>query len=485
MNARSTPSEEEAFEGASSVAQLRIPPNSIEAETAVLGGLMLDNRAWDHVADILTESDFYRYEHRLVFEVIASLVNANRLADVVTVWAALESRGKSAEIGGIQYLNSLAQFVPSAANIRRYAETVRERAVLRSLISASDEIATSAFNPQGRPVAEIADDAERRIFNIIESRAKDDDWVSMQDLVVRELDAIQARSEGNDERERDYLPTGLSAWDDLLDGGLRAGQLVIVGGRPSMGKSALADSIGIHVALNLGLPVGKFSMEMQNEEGAQRAIANVGKVPLHALRRPEKMSNIDWSNLTGGIEKLRYIPFHSYDKGGLNINQIRNKARVLHRRHGLKLLIVDYLQLMTGTDSRAPRTYQLEEASRGLKSLAKELKVPVLALVQVSRTVEKEVDPMPRMSDIKDCGAIEQDADIIMFVHRPIVANPDLDDEWRFLANCSMPKQRGGRTGKFDLMYVGKNTRFKDWPAETPIPTVKVVVKAKTKTKGM
>lgn len=475
MNART---ELEAF-GEPMTAMLRIPPHSAESEMAILGGLMLDNRAWDYVADLLTEADFYRYEHRLVFTAIAELVNANKPADVITVWSRLEATDKGSEVGGINYLASLAQYVPSAANIRRHAETVRERAVLRNLIAASDEIATSAFNPQGRAVSEIADEAERKIFNIIEARGSEaDEWESMEQMVVRELDRIQEQHDSG-ERSENYIPTGLTEWDDLLDGGLRPGQLVIVGGRPSMGKSALADAVALHAAVNLGLPVGKFSMEMENEEGAQRALSSVGKVPMHALRRPERMTDIDWSNLTAGIEKLRHVPFYSNDSGGLNINQIRTKARVLKRKRGLRLLVVDYLQLMTGTDGRAPRTYQLEEASRGLKSLAKELGIPIIALVQVGRGVEKEINPMPKMSDIKDCGAIEQDADIIMFIHRPIVANPDLGDDWRYLANCQMVKQRGGATGKFDLMYVGKHTRFKDWPAETPVPVVKVISKGK------
>jgi replicative DNA helicase len=481
MNART---EAEAFAQPDEITRhLRIPPHSAESEMALLGGLLLENRAWDLIADLVVESDFYRFEPRLVFTAISQLVNANRPADVITVWARLQSMGKGEEAGGLAYVNSLAQYVPSAANIRRHAETVRERAVLRNLIAASDEIATSAFNPQGRAVADIADAAEQRILGIIEARGNAaDEWESMETLVVRELDRIQVRHDGNDENAAGIIPTGLAAWDDLLDGGLRPGQLVIVGGRPSMGKSALADSVGLHVALHLGLPVGKFSMEMQNAEGAQRALSNAGKVPMHALRRPERMSDVDWSNLSAGVEKLSRVPFYSTDRGGLNINQIRTKARVLKRRHGLRMLIVDYLQLMSGTDTRAPRTYQLEEASRGLKSLAKELGIPVIALVQVSRGVEKEIDPMPKMSDIKDCGAIEQDADIILFIHRPIVVNPDLGEDWRYLANCHMAKQRGGKTGKFDLMYVGKHTRFKDWPADTPIPVVKVV---KAKGKGL
>ena len=452
-----------------SIGVLRTPPSSLEAESCVLGGLLLDNSAWDRVSDLLTDGDFYRFEHREIYGAIGAMVNALKPADVFTVADRLAGLGK--EVGGIDYLNALAQFVPSAANIRRYAEMVREKSILRKLITASDEIATSAFNTAGKPISEIADDAEKRIFNIIESGANaGDEWESMDKLIVQELDHVQERADGNDERDSGYIPTGLIDLDDMLDGGLRGGQLVIIGARPGMGKSAIADTIGLHVALNLGLPVGKFSMEMQNQEGAQRALPAVGKIPLHALRRPERMNDEQWSKLSHGVEMLRNIPFYSNDKGGLNINQIRTKARLLRRRHGLKLLIVDYLQLMSGTDSRAPRTYQLEEASRGLKSLAKELKIPVIALVQVSRGVEKEVDQMPRMSDIKDCGAIEQDADIILMLNRPIVSKPDLGAEWKFYARAQLAKQRGGRTGFLDFMYVGENTRFANWPVDMEKP---------------
>lgn len=477
-----TRTEAEAMDGEQMLGSLRIPPHSVEAESSLLGGILLDNGAWDRVADIVTDTDFYPFHHRLIFTAIAKLVNANKVADVVTVWSALVELGKGEEIGGLEYLNSLAQYVPSAANSRRYAEIVRSRSILRQLISASDEIATSAFNTQGRPVETIADEAESRIFNIIEARGGDsDEWDSMDKMVVRELDLIQMRADGKaiDKQDRDYIPTGLADLDDMLDGGMRGGQLIVIGARPGMGKSAIADTIGLHVAMNEGLPVGKFSMEMQNQEGGQRALSATAKVPLHDLRRPERMSDFHWGELTRGVEMLRRVPFYSNEKPGLNINQLRTKARVLKRRHGLKLLVVDYLQLMSGTDPRMPRTYQLEEASRGLKSLAKELKIPVIALVQVNRGVEKETNPMPRMSDIKDCGSVEQDADVILFLHRPIVAKPDLGAEWKYFAQASLAKQRGGRTGLLDLMYIGENTRFATWPADQEKP------KSLVRTKGV
>lgn len=458
------------------VAQLRVPPNSPDAERAVLCGLLLDNRAWDLVGDLLTDSDFYRYEHKLIFDAIATLCNACKPADVITVFEHLQRQGKHEEVGGLPYLNSVAQSEPGAANIRRWAEIVRENSKRRQLVSASDEIATAAFNLQGRTVEALLDEAAQKVM-AIGSDAVVDEWESMESMIVKVLDAVQSRSEGTDNaRSGAAIATGLADLDEILDGGLRAGQVIVIGARPGMGKSAIADTIGEHVASN-GLPVGKFSMEMQNIEGAERAVASVGKIPLHAIRRPERMSDLHWSSMTRSVELLRRIPFYSNERGGLNINQVRSKARALRRRHGLRLLIVDYLQLMTGTDPRQPRTYQLEEASRGLKSLAKELQIPVIALVQVNRGVEKEQDPMPRMSDIKDCGSIEQDADVILFLHRPIVAKPDLGAEWKCYAKAHLAKQRGGRTGVMHFQYVGEHTRFDDWPADIPVPTNPVRVK--------
>jgi replicative DNA helicase len=487
-------SEQEAFDGRMTrdddiprdraIAQLRIPPHSIEAESSVLGGLLLDNAAWDRVGDLLTDSDFYRYEHRLIFVAIGQLINATKPADIVTVFTQLEADGKGQEVGGLAYLNSLAQYVPSAGNIRRYAEVIRERSILRKLVAVSDEIATKAFNAQGTPVDVIVDEAMQKVL-AISPDAAGDEWESMETMIVRELDMIQERADrSGNSRDADYMPTGLRDLDEILDGGMRPGQLIIVGARPGMGKSAIADTIGLHVAMNLELSVGKFSMEMQNREGGQRALSSIGRIPLHALRRPERMSNEDWSSLSRGVDRLRPIPFYSNERGGLNINQLRAKARALRRKFGLRLLTVDYLQLMSGTDSRAPRAYQLEEASRGLKSLAKELQIPVLCLAQVSRTVEKENDQMPRLSDLKDSGAIEQDADIVVFLHRAIVTKPNLGDEWKYYAKAHVAKQRGGRTGYIDLMYVGENTRFKDWPLDTPVPTNAVQV-AKPSTRGM
>jgi replicative DNA helicase len=459
------------------VAQLRVPPQSVEAEQAVLGGLLTNNAAWDVVGDLLTENDFYRHEHRLLFAAISGMCNACKPADVITVYESLERQNKHEQCGGLTYLTELSALSVGAKNVRRYAQIVRENSIRRRLVSTSEEIATAAFNLEGRTVEGLLDEAAQKVM-AIGNDVIEDEWQSMEQMVVQELDMIQARADGrSDDRPSDCIATGLSDLDEMLDGGMRAGQFIVIGARPGMGKSAFADTVGVHVALDLQLSVGKFSMEMQNHEGGQRAIAARGKIPLHALRRPQRMNADHWSSLTRGIELLRHAPFYSTDKGGLNINQIRSKARALRRKHGLRLLIVDYLQLMSGTDQRVQRTYQLEEASRGLKSLAKELQIPVIALAQVNRGVEKEADQMPRMSDLKDCGSIEQDADIILFLHRPIVTKPDLAPEWKYYAKAHLAKQRGGRTGFLDFQYVGENTRFDNWPEGVPVPVNPVRVR--------
>lgn len=475
MSAILTPiSEAEAFDRGQ-VAQLRVPPHSIAAESSVLGGLLLDARAWDAVGDILTDADFYRHEHRLVFVAIGGLVNANKPCDVVSVYAALESIGKGDEVGGLAYLNSLAQFVPSAGNIRRYAQIVRERGILRRLVSAADEIASSAFNTQGRAVETILDDAMRRVMEISPDVAEED-WVSMDAIVVQQLDRIQVLADNPAaESGTEFTPTGFDNFDDLLDGGLRAGQFVVIGGRPSHGKSAIADAISYHIAGAEGKPVAKFSMEMQNAENGQRALANVGGIPLYALRRPSRMTDLDWQALTKGVDILRQVRLYSHDKGGLNINQVRAKARALARRVGkLGAIVVDYFQLMSGVNPRDMRSEQLAEASRGLKSLGKELECPVIALAQINRSVEKQGEAwekqIPTFADLKDCGSLEQDADIILFMIRPSIAQKSLDKEWTHYARGELAKQRSGRTGSLHFLWEGMYTRYSAWPETAQMP---------------
>ena len=409
---------EEGFSGDKQIAQLRIPPHSIEAESSVLGGLLLDNGAWDRVGDLLVDGDFYRYEHRQVYAAIGALVNASRPADVITVYEHLQALGKAEEIGGLGYLNALAQYVPSASNIRRYAEIVRERSILRKLVSASDEIATNAFNTQGRAVAQILDEAEQKIFNIGEegSRMKQG-FQAMPQLVVDLLDRVQEMADN--QNDITGVPTGFFDFDRMTSG-LQPGDLIVLAARPSMGKTALAINIAEHVALNEGLPVAVFSMEMGASQLAVRIVGSIGRIDQGHLRTG-KLSDDEWPRLTEAIEKLRNVSLHIDETPGLTPSELRANARRLARQCGkLGLIVVDYLQLMSGSNSSGGdnRATEIGEISRGLKMLAKELQCPVIALSQLNRSVEQRTDKRPMMSDLRESGAIEQDADVIMFIYR-------------------------------------------------------------------
>ena len=440
------------------VAQLRIPPHSVEAESSVLGGLLLDNGAWDRVADLLADGDFYRYEHRLVYGAIAGLVNATKPADVITVFEHLQHQGKAEEVGGLAYLNSLAQYVPSAGNIRRYAEIVRERSILRKLVSASDEIATNAFNPQGRPVADIVDEAEQKIFNIGEqgSRMKQG-FQAMNSLVVQLLDRVQEMADNPNDVTG--VPTGF--YDlDRITAGFQAGDLIVLAARPSMGKTALAINIAEHVALHEGLPVAVFSMEMGAAQLAVRIVGSIGRIDQSHLRTG-KLTDEEWPRLTEAIEKLRDISLHIDESAGLTSSELRANARRLSRQCGqLGLIVVDYLQLMSGsTSSDENRATELGEISRGLKMLAKELKCPVLALSQLNRSVETRPDKRPMMSDLRESGAIEQDADIIMFIYRDDYYTKEASKE-PGVAEVIIAKQRNGPTGVVKLAFLKPITKF-------------------------
>ncbi len=441
------------------VAQLRIPPHSIESESSVLGGLLLDNAAWDRVSDVLTENDFYRFEHRLIFTAMHALINISKPADVITVYEQLQSSGKAEEVGGLGYLNALAQYVPSAGNIRRYAEIVRDRSILRKLVSTSEEISASAFNPKGRPVAAILDEAEQKIFNIGEEGARTKQgFQTMDTLVVTLLDRVQEMADHPNDVTG--VPTGF--YDlDRMTAGFQAGDLIILAARPSMGKTALAINIAEHVALHEGLPVAVFSMEMGASQLAVRIVGSIGRIDQSHLRTG-KLTDDEWPRLTETIEKLRTISLHIDETAGLTSSELRANARRLARQCGqLGLIVVDYLQLMSGSDSTdgENRATELGEISRGLKMLAKELKCPVLALSQLNRSVETRPDKRPMPSDLRESGAIEQDADIIMFIYR---------DEYYTKEACKEPgvaeviiaKQRNGPTGVVKLAFLSKITKF-------------------------
>ena len=440
------------------LAQLRIPPHSIEGESSVIGGLLLSNDAWDRVSDILSDADFYRYEHRLIYGAIGALINNSRPADVITVFEHLQSQGRAEEVGGLSYLNSLAQYVPSASNIRRYAEIVRDRSILRKLVTASDEIATNAFNTKGRQVSDIVDESEQKIFNIGEQGKRNGGgFQAMDTLVVKLLDRVQEMADNPNDVTG--VPTGF--YDlDRMTAGLQAGDLIVLAARPSMGKTALAINIAEHVALNEGLPVAVFSMEMGAAQLAVRIVGSIGRIDQGHLRTG-KLSDDEWPRLSEAIEKLRTISLHIDESAGLTSGDLRSSARRLSRQCGqLGLIVVDYLQLMSGNGGDGEnRATELGEISRGLKMLARELKCPVIALSQLNRSVEQRPDKRPMMSDLRESGAIEQDADIIMFIYR---------DEYYTKEACKEPgvaeiiiaKQRNGPTGTVKLAFLRNITKF-------------------------
>ena len=447
--------------GDQQVAQLRVPPHSMESESSVLGGLLLDNSAWDRVGDLLVDGDFYRHEHKLIYEAIGKLINASKPADVITVYEHLQGMGKAEEIGGLLYLNQLAQYVPSATNIRRYAEIVRERSILRKLVTASDDIATNAFNPQGKTVDRILDEAEQKILAIGEEGARNKQgFQSLDTLVVDLLDRVQEMADNP--MDVTGVPTGFVDLDRMTSG-LQAGDLVVLAARPSMGKTSFAVNIAEHVALNEGLPVAIFSMEMGAAQLAVRIVGSIGRVNQGNLRTG-KLNDDEWPRLTEAIERLRTVSLHIDETPGLSPTELRAIARRLARTCGkLGLIVVDYLQLMSGSGSAASsdnRATELGEISRGLKMLAKELQCPVIALSQLNRSVEQRTDKRPMMSDLRESGAIEQDADIIMFIYRDDYYNKDSKEP--NIAEVIIGKQRNGPTGTVKLFFQKNQTRFEN-----------------------
>ena len=446
------------------VAQLRIPPHSIEAESSVLGGLLLDNSAWDRIGDMLQDGDFYRYEHRQIFASLTALINTSRPADVITVFEHLQGVGKAEEIGGLAYLNALAQYVPSASNIRRYAEIVRERSILRKLVSVSDEIATQAFNPQGKQVSQILDEAEQKVFSIGEEGSRmRQGFQAMNTLVVSLMDRVQEMADNPNDITG--VPTGFYDFDRMTSG-FQPGDLVVLAARPSMGKTALAINIAEHVALHEQLPVAVFSMEMGASQLAVRIVGSIGRIDQTHLRTG-KLTDEEWPRLTEAIERLRDVSLHIDETPGLNTSELRANARRLARQCGkMGLIVVDYLQLMSGSSNESDnRATELGEISRGLKMLAKELQCPVLALSQLNRSVETRTDKRPMMSDLRESGAIEQDADVIMFIYRDDYYNKDSKEPG--VAEVIIAKQRNGPTGTVKLTFLKHITKFESYAASS------------------
>ncbi|MGO4302473.1 MULTISPECIES: replicative DNA helicase [unclassified Cupriavidus] len=437
---------------------LKVPPHSIEAEQSVLGGLLLDNAAWDRIADFLSEADFYRFDHRLIFQSIARLISATKPADVITVYEMLQVAGKAEEVGGLAYLNSLAQNTPSAANIRRYAEIVRERSVLRKLVTVADDIASAAFAPKGREVRELLDEAESKVFAIAEEGSRGQKgFQEIQPLLTQVVERIDELYHRDNSSDVTGVPTGFIDLDRMTSG-MQPGDLVIVAGRPSMGKTAFSLNIGEHVAVEQGLPVAVFSMEMAGVQLAMRMLGSVGRLDQHRLRTGRLLDE-DWPRLTHSIQRMNDAQLFIDETPALNPMELRARSRRLARQCGqLGLIIIDYLQLMSGSGGGENRATEISEISRSLKGLAKELNCPVIALSQLNRSLEQRPNKRPVMSDLRESGAIEQDADVILFIYRDEVYNPDSQDKGT--AEIIIGKQRNGPIGTVRLTFLGQFTKF-------------------------
>lgn len=440
--------------------QIKLPPHSVEAEQSVLGGLLLEQHALDKVADLLGEDDFYRQEHREIFRQIVRLSEQAKPVDVITVAEALEIAGELDKVGGLTYLGSLAQNIPSAANIRRYAEIVRERSIMRKLAEVGSEIASSAYNPTGRDAAQLLDEAESKVFEIAEAGAKGKQgFFPMPPLltqVVERIETLYARDSGSDVTG---TATGFTDLDRMTSG-LQPGDLIIVAGRPSMGKTAFSINIAENVALDGKLPVAIFSMEMGATQLAMRMLGSVGKLNQHYLRTG-RLQDDDWGRLTHALGKLNDAPIFIDESAALSALELRARARRLHRQNSsLGLIVVDYLQLMSSNANKNSenRATEISEISRSLKALAKELHVPVIALSQLNRSLEQRPNKRPVMSDLRESGAIEQDADLILFIYRDEVYNPDSPDKGK--AEIIIGKQRNGPIGTVGLAFRGEYTRF-------------------------
>jgi replicative DNA helicase len=442
---------------------LRVPPHSVEAEQSVLGGLLLDNAAWDRIADVVKEEDFYRFDHRIIYHHIARLIGLARPADVVTVYESLQTSGKAEDTGGLAYLNSLARNTPSAANIRRYAEIVRDRGVLRKLVTVADEISSGAFNPQGKDTRQLLDEAESRIFQIAEEGSRGTaGFQVIQPLLTQVVERIDELYHRDSDSEVTGVPTGFADLDRMTSG-LQAGDLVIVAGRPSMGKTAFSMNIGEHVAVEEGLPVAVFSMEMGAVQLAMRMLGSVGQLDQHRMRTG-KLTDEDWPHLTHAIQKMQDAQVYIDETPALSSMELRARARRLARQCGqLGLIVIDYIQLMAGNSggSGENRATEISEISRSLKGLAKELQCPVIALSQLNRSLEQRPNKRPIMSDLRESGAIEQDADVILFIYRDEVYNPDTPDKGS--AEIIIGKQRNGPIGTVRLTFQGAYTKFQNF----------------------
>jgi replicative DNA helicase len=447
-------------------ASLKIPPHSIEAEIAVIGGVLTDNSVWEKVVEHVSADDFYRKDHRIIFQAINSLDLSGQPIDVVTVAEWLDNHQQLEDAGGLSYLAALAENTAGASNITAYADIVRKRSILRQLIRASNQINDTVFNPQGRSSEEILDFAEQTVFEIAEHEAKGrKSYRSIKDLLVHALDRVDELF------RRDSpitgVPTGFDDFDDKT-AGLQPADLIIVAGRPSMGKSAFAINIAEHAVIKNKLSVAVFSMEMPGEQLAMRMMASLGRIDQHKVRTG-KLHDDDWPRLTSAVELLKDSRLFIDDTPALTPAELRARCRRIKRESDLDMIIVDYLQLMQVPGTVENRATEISEISRSLKAMAKELSVPVVAISQLNRSLESRTDKRPVMSDLRESGAIEQDADVIVFIYRDEVYHED--SPHKGVAEIIISKQRNGPIGMVKLTFRGQFTRFENYIEEKPYMT--------------
>ena len=443
-----------------SIESLKIPPHSIEAEQSIIGGLLLDNEAWDRVAERVVETDFYRHDHRLLFRSIVHLAEDNKPYDVVTLSNWLDTRGDLEDAGGFAYLATLAKDVPTAANIHAYADIVREKSILRQLISVGTEIADMAFTPGDNDSRSILDVAESKVFQIADMGIRQEQGFRVVKKILKNtLDQIKELSEQGEGVTG--VPTGYEELDELTNG-LQRGDLIIVAGRPSMGKTTLAMNIAEYAAAHKKIPTAVFSMEMPGEQLTMRLLSSMGRIDQTRLRNGRLLAE-DWPRIASAVKIYSEVPLYIDDSAGLSPNEVRARARRLVREHGsLGLIVLDYLQLMQGNfGANENRTAEVSGISRSLKALAKELDLPIVVLSQLNRSLEQRPNKRPIMSDLRESGAIEQDADVIMFIYRDEVYNPESENKG--MAEVIIAKQRNGPIGTARLTFLGKYTRFENY----------------------
>jgi replicative DNA helicase len=441
------------------LATLKVPPHSVEAEQAVLAGLMLDNSRWDGVTEVLMTGDFYRKEHRLIFEAMQKQTADSKPIDVLTLSEALRSAKLLDEAGGIDYLGELLNSNQSAANVVAYAGIIKERAILRHLISVAHNIADSGYNPDGRDSAELLDAAEQAVFRIADNRPSEGGPQPINPILKSALERLERLFEA--QGSITGLTTGFKDLDELTSG-LQPADLVIVAGRPSMGKTTFAMNMVESAVMHSDKPVLVFSLEMPADSLIMRMLSSIGRIDQTRMRNG-KLEDEDWDKLGLAMAKLRNRPLFIDDTSGISPSDMRSRARRIAREHGsIGLIMVDYLQLMQVKGSSENRTGEISEISRSLKLIAREFNAPVIALSQLNRSLEQRPNKRPMMSDLRESGAIEQDADVIMFVYRHEVYEPE-KPETKGVAEIIIGKQRNGPIGMVNLSFIGKHTRFENF----------------------